>query len=177
MRHLALLALLLAGCTAQPPTEEGTREVPAPVAAAPTVKRVLPRQVIRTTWSFTAGSDECVAVAASGPTTLQVTVRRDAPLRIVVSLPVQLEPGRRAPLALKFNGPAGQWQVSAQRVTSRQIAAVLESNDTTLSRVLVLLSGGVLEVGDPEQAVPSIGLAPSEAQGQRWFDCARNTMI
>src|SRR5438034_11542169 len=96
-----LLVLLLAGCAAQPPTEEERREPEVPVVA-PTVKRVPPRQVIRTTWNFTTGSDECVAVAAFGPTTLQVNVRRDAPVRIVVSLPAPLAPGGRAPLPRRF---------------------------------------------------------------------------
>jgi hypothetical protein len=175
MRHVAALALLLAGCAAQPRTDEGRREASVPVVA-PAVQRA-PRQVIRTNWSFDARSDECVAVAASGRTSLQVTVRRNAPIRMTVSLPASLPPNTHAPVALRFNGPAGHWQVNAQQTANRQLAVALGSNDTALSRVLVLLSGGVLEVGEQEQGFPSLGLAPSETPGQLWFDCARNNMI
>jgi hypothetical protein len=174
MRHLAVLALLLVGCTTQPPVEEAKPE-PEPPAVAPPVQRA-PRQMIRTTWNFDAEGDECVAVAASGRTSLQVTVRRDAPIRVVVSLAAPL-PGGRRPVAMRFNGPAGQWQVNAQQAASRQLVAVLGVSEVALSRVLVLLSGGVLELGEQSQALPSLVLAPSDAQGQTWFDCARRNAI
>lgn len=175
MRYIAALALLLAGCAAQPPADEGKRE-PEPPAVSPPVQRAQ-RQVIRTTWSFDATADECVAAATSGRMSLQVTVRRNAPIRLTVSLGTPLPPGPRMPVAMRFNGPAGHWQISAQQVASRQLIAVLGTSDAALSRVLVLLSGGVLELGEQEQAIPSLGLAPSEAQGQVWFDCARKNMI
>jgi hypothetical protein len=174
MRQLAALSLLLAGCAAQPPPVQEKVEAPAPVAA-PVVQRG-PRQVISTTWKFDATTDECVAVAVSGRTSLQVTVPRNAPIRMTVSLARSLPSGRPIPMALRFNGPAGRWQVNARPVGTRQLAAALGSDDTALSRVLVLLSGGVLEVGEPDAAIPSLGLTPSEARGRVWFDCARRNM-
>jgi hypothetical protein len=173
MRHLATLSLLLVGCAAQPPSVEGQTEASIP-AVAPAVPRAS-RQVIRTTWDFEAGPEQCVAVAAAGRTSLRVTVRRNAAIQMTVSLPGPLPPGRSAPMALRFNGPAGSWQVSARPVGSRQLTAALGSDETALSRVLVLLSGGVLEIGEQERAIPSLALAPSETRGRTWFDCARET--
>jgi hypothetical protein len=175
MRHLTVLALLLVGCATQPPAEEAKPEPVAPVVSPPAQRA--PRQIMRTIWSFAAEGDECVAVAGSGRTLLQVTVRRNAPIRVVVSLAAPLPSGRRAPVAMRFNGPAGQWQVNAQQASNRQLVAVLGVSEAALSRVLVLLSGGVLELGEQDQALPSLGLAPSEAQGQAWFDCARRNAI
>jgi hypothetical protein len=173
MRRLAALVLFLTGCAAEPPPVEEKVEAPPPVVA-PVVPRA-PR-VLATTWSFDTTNDECSAVAASGRTSLQVAVRRNAPIRMTVSLPGPLPPEKRVPLALRFNGPAGRWQVNARPMGSRQFAAALGSDDIALSRVLVLLSGGVLEVGDQTHAIPSLGLPPSEVQGRVWFDCARGTM-
>jgi hypothetical protein len=176
MRHLAALSLLLAGCAAQPTLDEGRREASIPVVAPPAVPRA-PRRVIQTSWAFEAGDDECAAVAAGGRSSLQVTVRRNNPVRMTITLLAPLQPSKPASVALRFNGPAGRWQVNARQVAGRQLAAVLGSGDMALSRVLVLLSGGVLEVGEQDQAIPSLGLASSEARGQIWFDCARRNTI
>jgi hypothetical protein len=173
MRRLAACALLLAGCAAQPPPVEEKLEEPAPVVV-PVAPRP-PRQVISTTWSFDNRTDECLAVAASGRTSLQVTVRRNAPIQLAIALPRSLPPSKPA-VELRFSGPAGSWKINARRMGSRHLTAVLGSDDTALSRVLVLLSGGRLEVGEQDQAIPSFGLAPSEARGRLWFDCARKSM-
>ena len=173
MRRLAACALLLAGCAAQPPPVEKKLDEPAPVVV-PVAPRP-PRQVISTTWSFDNRTDECLAVAASGRTSLQVIVRRNAPIQLAISLPRSLPPGKPA-VVMRFSGPAGNWQINARRTGSRQLTADLGSDDTALSRVLVLLSGGLVEVGEQDQAIPSFGLAPSEASGRVWFDCARKSM-
>jgi hypothetical protein len=174
MRHVVALSLLLVGCAVQPPVEEKV-EAPPPVVTPPAPRAPRP-VVIQTTWNFDAGTDGCVAVASSGRTSLHVAVRRNASIQMTVSLARSLPPGKPTSIALRFNGPAGRWQVNARRVDSRQLSAELGTDDTALSRVLVLLSGGVLEVGDPNQAIPGLGLAPSEARGRVWFDCARENM-
>jgi hypothetical protein len=145
----------------------------APLALPP------PRQVIRTTWTFATENDECVAVAAGGGTSLRVTIRRDAPINLVVTLAPPLEHRLvpHAAIPLRFAGSAGHWQVSAQQTASHQLAVTLGSGDIALSRVLVLLSGGVLDVQSPEQLILSLTIVPSEAAGQLWFDCARHKMI
>jgi hypothetical protein len=172
----AALLVLLVGCS-KPPSDDGRREATFP--AAPPLAQHAPRQVVHTAWSFDSGTDECVGTAAAGGTSLRVTVRRNAPIRLVVSLTTKLErrPAGPAAVPLRFSGPTGSWQVSAQQTASHQLAVTLGSDDTALSRVLVLLGGGVLNVGEPEQAGTSLGITPSDAQGQLWFDCARSKMI
>lgn len=174
----ALLApvLFLVGCSS-PPHEEPPPEAPAPLPVPPTppVRRA-PSQPLRTTWTFRAGEDECVATAAGGGATAAVSVQRDSPIRLLVSLPAAPVPPAPANTAVRFAGPAGSWQVTA-RATGRQFAVAIGSDETALSRILVLLSGGTLDLGDPGKPVASLTVSPSDAQGQNWFDCARAKVL
>ncbi|HME27311.1 MAG TPA: hypothetical protein VKI44_39320 [Acetobacteraceae bacterium] len=166
--------LLLVGCTQPaPPAEEGRREASVP-AVPPLIRRV-PSQVVRTSWTFNSSDEECTAVAAAVGTSLVVAVHRDMPIRLVVSLASPVHGPASVPL--RFTGPAGAWQIAARQTAARQIAVALGSDETALSRVLVLLSGGVLEVGAPAQPMASLAISPSAAQGQTWFDCARGKML
>jgi hypothetical protein len=170
---LAALMLLPVGCAAPPP-EEVRRE--ASVPAVPPLIRHAPNPVIHTTWTFRSSDEECVAVAAAAGTGLQVTIRRDTPVRLVVSLAAQPE-HRSGTAPLRFAGPAGAWQVAARRTAARQFTVALGRDDTALSRILILLSGGMLDLGAPAQPIVSLAIGPSEAQGQTWFDCARGKML
>jgi hypothetical protein len=166
--------LFFVGCTPPPPpADEGRREASAP--AVPPLVRRAPRQAIRTNWTFNSGDDECAAVAAAAGTSLVVTVRRDMPIRLVVSLASPAHGPSGVPL--RFTGPAGAWQVVARQSAERQISVALGSDETALSHVLVLLSGGKLEAGPPAQLIVSLVVSPSDAQGQAWFDCARRKML
>ena len=166
--------LFLVGCTPPaPPAEEGRRE--ASVPAVPPLARRVPSQVVRTSWTFSSSDEACTAVAAAAGTSLLVAVRRDAPIRLVVSLASPAVGSVSVPL--RFTGAAGAWQIVARRTAAHQIAVTLGSDETALSRVLVLLSGGVLEVGAPAQPIVSLAISPSDAQGQSWFDCARGKML
>ena len=143
--------------------------------AVPPLIRRAPSQIVRTNWTFNSGDDECTAVAAATGTSLLVSVHRGMPIRLVVLL-ASPSPGS-AGVPLRFTGPAGAWQVVAHQIAARQIAVALGSDETALSRVLVLLSGGVLQVGAPAQPMVSLAIGPSAAQGQSWFDCARGKML
>jgi len=172
----AAAVVLLAGCSTPPP-EIVKAEVTAPAVLPPAPPA--PRAVVRTNWAFTSGADECVAIAAAEGTSLRVTVRRDAPIRLNLSLVALLQSRLAAHVAipLRFAGSAGRWQVSARQTSSRQLAVTLGSGDSALSRVLVLLSGGAMDVESPERVVLSLIIPPSDAPGQLWFDCARGKMM
>jgi hypothetical protein len=108
-------------------------------------------------------------------TSLIISIRRDTPIRLIVSLPVT--PAHApATVPLRFSGPAGNWQTASLR-SARQVALTLASDDAALSKVLVLLSGGVLEVGEAAQPLVALAISPSDAPGQTWFDCARGKML
>ena len=115
-----------------------------PVVAPP--PKPVPRQVIHANWTFDVRNDECVAVAAGGGTSLRVSIRHNAPIAVSLALAVD-RPHGRAAIPLRFTGQAGNWQVTGQQTASRQIICHTGTDETALSRVLVLLSGGVVDVG------------------------------
>lgn len=166
--------LLLGGCTPPPPSDEGRREASIP-AVPPFVPHVQ-NQPVHTAWTFHSSDEDCVAVAAAENVSLVVTVNRNASIDLAVSVPGQLTQGSTS-VPLRFAGPAGTWQVAARRSAAHEISVALSANDTTLSRILVLLSGGVLDVGTAPQPIVSLAISPSEAPGQAWFDCARGKVL
>ena len=129
---------------------------------------------MRATWAFESGSEQCVASADAGTASVRVTVRRHAAVELLVSL-AQVVPASAVPL--HFSGPAGDWQVLARRNAARVLGVTLGTDNTALSHVLVLLSGGTFDVGPPERLIASFVIAPSDTRGQAWFDCARGMMF
>ena len=138
--------------------------------------RRAPSQPLRTTWTFRAGEEECVATAAGAGASAVVSAQRDSPIRLLVSLPATPVPPAPANTAVRFAGPAGSWQATA-RAAGRQFTVALGSDETALSRILVLLSGGVLDLGDQGKPVASLTVSPSDTEGQKWFDCARAKVL
>lgn len=165
-----LLALLPACCAAPkppppPPAPPPEVQAPPPVHAA--------RPILRAAWSFQTGPDACVAIAKAGATTLQIAVRREGLIRLTVSLPGDA-PGK--PIA-RFSGAAGRWLLPGAHGGRREAVFTLARSETSLSQILVLLSGGTfsLEPSDPE--VPILSLPESGAEGQQWFACVRGIVI
>jgi hypothetical protein len=128
-------------------------------------------QVLRAHWSFDARADGCTARAAAGRVTLQFLIRPASPVSLILILAGPVAPKHGA--KLRFTGPTGHWQVAAKPAGKHQMQGDLGADDTALGRVLVLLNGGVLDIGDPKQAMPSLAIPAGGAPGQAWFDCAR----
>jgi hypothetical protein len=160
---------LVTSCNQPAPQPKPEAEAPPPPAAKPA-----PVPTLRPEWSFNARSDECVAVAAAGATAVRVTVRRSSPIRLDVSLAHEYTYDPVVPL--RFAGPAGTWQVTAHEVGKAMLAVTLGADNSALSQVLVLLSGGTFNVGRPPHAVVTLTIRPSDVSGQNWFDCAREQM-
>ena len=167
----ALVAL--SGCTA-PPSDDRPREVRMQPAPLPPTARPAPVRSQRATWTFELGSEQCVASADAGAASVRVTVRRNAAAELLVSLATQVPASQ---VLLHFSGPAGDWQVQARRSAARTLGVTLGTDNTALSQVLVLLSGGTFDVGPAERPIASFVIAPSDARGQAWFDCARGMMF
>ena len=119
--------------------------------------------------------DECLASATAGATALRISVRRGAPIRLTVSLARQYEYEATEPL--RFVGPAGTWQVTSRAYGTSLLGVTLGSDNTALSHILVLLSGGTFDVGLPPHGVVSLVIKPSDTRGQNWFDCAREKLM
>ena len=170
----AILTLLPVSCAPLPSGEEGRRE--ASVPAVPPLVRHIPSPQVHTTWTFRSSDEECVAVASAAATSVLISIRRDQPIRVIVSLESQPVHGPVI-VPLRFTGSAGLWQVAARRTAAYRFTVTLGFDDTALSRVLILLSGGMLELGEPAQPIVSLTISPSDTQGQIWFDCARGKML
>ena len=145
-------------------------QAPPPEPAKPP-----PVPVLHPEWSFDSNPDECLATAAAGATALRISVRRESAIRLTVSLARQYE--HEAVVPLRFVGPAGTWQVSARAYGASQLGVTLGSDNTALSHILVLLSGGTFNVGLSPHPVVSLIIRPSDTSGQNWFDCAREKLM
>jgi len=161
-----LLALLPACCTPPPKPAE-----PAPAAPPPPQPHAA-RPVLRAAWSFQAGPDACIALAKAGSTSLQIVVRPEGPLRLGMSLPGDA-PDK--PVA-RFSGSAGYWQILGTHAGRREVLFSLARNETSLSRLLMLLSGGMLNLEATGEGLPILSLPESGAEGREWFACARRSV-
>jgi hypothetical protein len=143
------------------------RETPAPPP---------PVQPVATSWDFRTGEDACVAIAAAANVSLEVTVHRGEPIHLVTTVP-SAPPGRQGSVTLRFAGGSGSWQLSARMTGPRQATALLGDDETDLSQLLLLLGGGVLEVGGAGKAIASLALREAGPHGRDWFDCARHNIL
>ena len=158
-------ALLLASCT---------RPVPKPPVEPPPPPPPKPsRPSVHASWSFVTKPDACLATAGAGSTRLEIAVQRKQPIRLRVTFPTDAE----GKIIAKFNGPAGAWTVPGWHAGQRDVVFTLGRGMDLLSRVLMLLSGGVMDFDSPRKGLPLFNLSASGAAGQRWFTCARHVVI
>jgi hypothetical protein len=169
---LAALMVLPGGCTA-PPAPEARAE--ASVPAVPSFVRHAPNPTLRTKWRFRTGDRSCTATAAATDASLVVTVSHSAPISLLVTLP-SLPLNGATSVPLRFSGPAGDWRVAARRTGTGHLSAELGSDSTALNRLLILLGGGSLGMEEPATSSVSLAISDADAQGQAWFDCARDKM-
>jgi hypothetical protein len=163
---LVLLLALLPVCCAAPQPPPKPPE-PAPEAQAPPPRQARP--ILRAAWSFQSTPDACVAVAKAGAASLQISVRREGPIRLTISLPGDTP---ASPVA-RFSGPAGRWLITGIHGGPHAAVFTLDRNETSLSRILVLLSGGTLTLEPAGGDLPILSLPESGADGQQWFGCVR----
>ncbi|HVC63431.1 MAG TPA: hypothetical protein VND19_24090 [Acetobacteraceae bacterium] len=123
-------------------------------------------------WSFRTGPDACIALAKAGSTSLQIAVRPEGLIRLSMSLPG--DPPAR-PVG-HFNGPAGHWLIFGTHAGRREAIFVLGRDEISLSRILMLLSGGVLNLEPAREDLPILVLPESGVEGQEWFACARRSV-
>lgn len=128
--------------------------------------------MLRAAWSFRTGPDACVALAKAGSSNVQIAVRPEGLIRLSVSLPGNA-PTRSV---AHFSGPAGHWLMLATHTGPHEVLFLLARDETSLSRVLILLSGGMLDLGTPGDDLPILSLPESGAEGQEWFACARSSV-
>ncbi len=157
--------LLLASCASKP--------VPKPPVEPPPPPPKASRPTLHASWSFETKPDACLATAAAGSSRLVVAVRRKQPIRLRVTFPTNAE----GKINAHFNGPAGAWTVPGWHAGKREVVFTLGRGMDSLSRVLMLLSGGVMDIDSPKKDLPIFNLSASGAEGQQWFACARKIVI
>ncbi len=165
-----MLALLPACCAAPRPAPQPVE--PAAEAPPPPPAHTA-RPTLRAAWSFQTGPDACVALAKAGSASLQIAVRPEGLIRLTMSLPVDA-PAK--PVA-HFSGPAGRWLIQGAHTGRRDVLFTLDRNAASLSRILMLLSGGALNLEPPGEDLPILLLPESGAGGQQWFACVRRIVI
>jgi hypothetical protein len=174
---VALSGLLFMNGCAPEPVEEAAPALPIPPVPPPPPPRRLASPTIHTSWTFRTGGDDCAAEASAQGVSLQIAVQRDVPMRLSLVLqPVSLRSGAAVPL--RFNGTAGSWRVVGRATGPHALTASLGSDAApALSHILVLLSGGLLEVGEGGASLANLDISPSDRNGQVWFDCARSKVL
>lgn len=166
------LALLAMGCTATPPPVA----VPPPVAAAepPPAPPAAPRR-LALRWTFRADEAACRAVAAGPGAAVSITVTRNT-VGLAARLTTPGAPVRPAGAAMQFQGAAGTWSAPLTQTGRRTAALAGGLNEDAVGRVLVMLSGGRLQVGRAGAGWPVLLLQASGAAGKLWFECVRRQL-
>jgi hypothetical protein len=167
---------LLAGCETTPP-------VPEPIQVEPPLRPVLvapssPRRVLGAVWSFTSKPDRCVASAANSALTLTLVAEEGRSLSLELHARAAPEFGAGRPaMPIAFAGQAGSWRVQGRPSSRGRILLAFPLDETSASRVLVLLSGGTLEAGRPESGLPLLLVPAAGPSGQVWFECVRRQLF
>lgn len=169
-RTVAALMLALApACCAPVPSAPKPEPPPAVVNRPP---EHVARPILHAAWFFRATPGACTALASAGSASLEVAVRPTGLIQLSLWLPGN--PPER-PVA-HFNGPAGGWLIEGRPIGHREVRFLLGRTDTSLSRILMLLSGGMLYVGAPGNDLPALSLPESGTDGRQWFACAHRSV-
>ena len=178
---VAVVALLsLGGC--QAPPRRAALPLPPPSPPAPPAQ---PREAA--VWHFTSDQGSCTARAAGRTAQLRVTLRAGHTAGFLLFLPAEARApgpaGSTGPAsaagvgALRFQGPAGSWSVTAQAGPGSRAEANLALNDQAVGRVALLLAGGTLTPVGTGPTLPALTLPPAGAAGRQWFACARGLLF
>lgn len=162
------VALSLAACEKPPPP---VPVVPPPAPAPPPAVR----RPVAATWSF-HGGDACNAAAASSALTLDVTASSS-------TLTLNARLGRGTPLpagrsvTIEFAGTTGTWTVTGRKAASRRVTASQPMTEDQAGQILLLLEGGVVRVGRPNEGLPPLQVPNSGVPGRDWFECVRRQLF
>ena len=107
---------------------------------------------ITSSWSF--NEKACSANVSGSGLSLDITAS-GAELSIVVYTLRRVPLRENAGVRIAFAGRSGDWIMTGRLAHSRQIAAVIPLNEDAVSRVLVLLSGGSIRIGNGRAGLPT----------------------
>jgi len=164
----AVMVMSLAAC----------EKPPAPVAVVPPPPPAPPppvRRPVAAGWNFHSG-DLCTASASSSALALDVSAsssRLTLNARMGRSTPT---PASRS-VTIEFAGTAGTWTVTGRKAASHRVIAYQPMTEDQAGQILVLLEGGVVRVGRPNEGLPVLQVPNSGVPGRDWFECVRRQLF
>jgi hypothetical protein len=159
------LLVLLAGCQVAPPPSRRSslvtlREAHRSAFQADREGQRSAAAAVR--WSFSTTAGECVARTSGSSRSPALTVRVDHIVHLAMT------PGGGAS-RLAFSGPGGSWTLRAAG-RGRSTTATLPLDEGAVTRLLALLEGGQLRLGEGTR--PATLLLPDAGvSGRDWIGC------
>lgn len=173
---IMLMVMSLAGCGTTPSPVTGVAVRLEPQKPEPSRQAPIPPSPVVAVWQFQEGGETCKATAANPALALDVAVSDDR-LQLFArahARPV-LRRGAHAPIA--FSGISGSWSAPGRLTASHVISASQPMDEAAVGRVLVLLSGGTLQVGGPHSRLPPLRVPDAGTPGRIWFECVRHRLF
>jgi hypothetical protein len=174
---IALMAMIsLAGCDITPSPATGPVATPEPQKSEPPRQPSIAPQPVTAAWKFQQSGEICKATATNPALTLDVAVSDDSLLLLArAHIRPALRRGAHAPIS--FSGTSGSWTAPGRLTTSHVVSASQPMDEAAVGRVLVLLSGGSLQVGGPHSKLPSLRVPDAGPAGRAWFECVRRRLF
>jgi hypothetical protein len=162
------LVLSLLACE-KPPAPAAVVIPPAPPPPPPV------HRPVAAAWNFHS-SEVCTASASSGPLALDVTASSSK-----FTLNARMGRGMPSPagrsVTIDFTGTAGNWTVAGRKSASRRVTASQPMTEDQAGRILVLLEGGIVRVGRPNDGLPPLQVPNGGVPGRDWFECVRRQLF
>jgi hypothetical protein len=173
---MLVLMLSLAGCSTAPQRTMGTPVRPEPQKPEPRRQTPVPPQPVDAVWKFEQSEQTCKATAANPALVLDVTASDE---RLQFLARAHTRPGLRrgANAPIDFTGTSGSWSASGRLTASHVISASQPMDEAAVGRVLVLLSGGTLQVGGLRSRLPQLRVPDAGTAGRVWFECVRRRLF
>lgn len=167
----------LAACTQPvPPSAKTIAPTPPATPAEPKQATIVKHEAI---WSFETSDVQCTARAADSVLSLSIIVQRNENIFIKFIDHSHKETGShtRVTYLLRFQSNKEHWSITAKGNGYYLVGTELPLNDEYMSRMLILLGGGVLTKIERGHILANLHIPPADAQGQKWFDCVREKSL
>ena len=133
------------------------------------------RRPVAAGWIFHSG-DVCTASASSSALALDISASSSTlTLNARMGRGTPTPAGRSVPI--EFAGAAGNWTVAGRKAASHRVIASQPMTEDQAGQILVLLAGGVVRVGRPDQGLPPLEIPKGGVAGRDWFECVRRQLF
>ena len=173
---MLMVMLSLAECGPTPSPTAGPVTIPEPQKPEPPRQPSIVPQPVAAEWKFQESGEACKAAATNPALTLDVAVSDDR-LQLLAHAHTRPALRRGAHAAISFSGTSGSWTAPGRLTASHVISASQPMDEAAVGRVLVLLSGGTVQVGGPHSRLPPLRVPDAGTAGRTWFECVRRRLF